>query len=52
LIPALVAAAKGTALVFEGDPMDQLNSWVALLASFDILYWGLGVVLFPRVVEE
>jgi len=25
---------------------------VALLASFDILYWGLGVVLFPRVVEE
>jgi heme exporter protein B len=52
LIPALVAAAKGTALVFEGDPMEQLDSWIALLASFDILYWGLGVVLFPRVVEE
>ena len=52
LIPALVAAAKGTALVFEGDPMEQFDSWIALLAAFDILYWGLGVVLFPRVVEE
>src|SRR5215471_20109895 len=52
LIPALVAAAKGTALVFEGDPMEQFNSWVLLLAVFDIVYWALGVVLFPRVVEE
>jgi len=52
LIPALVAAAKGTTLVFEGDPMDQLPSWISLLGSFDLLYWGLGVVLFPRVVEE
>src|SRR5262249_53779838 len=30
LIPALVAAAKGTALIFEGDPMEQLHSWVSL----------------------
>ena len=52
LIPALVAAAKGTALVFEGDPMTQFPSWIALLVSFDLLYWGLGFVLFPRVVEE
>ncbi|HVP60893.1 MAG TPA: heme exporter protein CcmB [Myxococcaceae bacterium] len=52
LIPALVAAAKGTALVFEGDPMGQFPSWVALLTSFDLIYWGLGVLLFPRVVEE
>ena len=52
LIPALVAAAKGTTLVFEGDPMGQLPSWLTLLGSFDAIYWGLGVVLFPRVVEE
>jgi len=52
LIPALVAAAKGTALVFDGDPMGQLPSWISLLGSFDLLYWGLGLVLFPRVVEE
>jgi heme exporter protein B len=52
LIPALVAAAKGTALVFEGDPMGQFPSWLTLLGSFDVIYWGLGVVLFPRVIEE
>jgi heme exporter protein B len=52
LVPALVAAAKGTALVFEGDPMSQFSSWLALLSGFDLLYWGLGVLLFPRVVEE
>jgi heme exporter protein B len=52
LIPALVAAAKGTALVFEGDPMSQSSSWLGLLAGFDLLYWGLGVALFPRVVED
>jgi heme exporter protein B len=52
LVPALVAAAKGTALAFEGDPMSQFPSWLALLGGFDLLYWGLGVLLFPRVVEE
>ena len=52
LIPALVAAAKGTTLIFEGDPMTQFPSWLALLGSFDLLYWGLGIVLFPRVIEE
>jgi heme exporter protein B len=52
LVPALVAAAKGTALAFEGDPMSQFPSWLALLGGFDLLYWGLGVLLFPRVIEE
>ena len=47
LIPALVAAAKGTALVFEGDPMGQFPSWVALLTSFDLIYWGWGSCCSP-----
>jgi heme exporter protein B len=52
LIPVLVAAAKASALVFEGDPMGQFDSWVGLLASFDLIYWSLGFALFPRVVED
>jgi heme exporter protein B len=52
LIPALVAAAKATSLVFEGDPMLQLGSWLGLLAGFDLVYWSLGFALFPRVVED
>jgi heme exporter protein B len=52
LIPALLASAKGLQLVFEGDPMEQLGSWLRLLAGFNVLYWSLGFVLFPRIVED
>ena len=52
LIPAVVAAAKATSLVFEGDPMLQFDSWVGLLAGFNVVYWSLGFALFPRVVED
>ena len=48
----LVAAAKATSLVFEGDPMLQFPSWLGLLAGFDLVYWSLGFVLFPRVLED
>lgn len=52
LIPALLAAVKGTGLIFEGDPMGQVGSWVGLLGGFNVLYWGLGFALFPRVIED
>lgn len=52
LIPALLSSVKATALTLEGDPMNQFNSWAALLGSFNLLYWGLGFALFPRVVED
>lgn len=52
LIPALLAVVKATALVLEGDPMGQLRSWLGLSASFNLVYWGLGFLLFPRVVED
>ena len=52
VVPALMAAAKGTMLVLQGDPMGQLNSWLGLLTAFNLIYWGLGLLLFPRVIED
>jgi heme exporter protein B len=52
LIPALLSAAKSTALIFEGDPMTQLGSWWALLVAFNLIYWALGFALFPKVIED
>jgi heme exporter protein B len=52
IIPALLAAAKATSLVLQGDPMNQLGSWYGLLIGFNLIYWGLGFVLFPRVIED
>lgn len=52
VVPALLASVKATSLVLQGDPMDQLDSWLALLVAFDVIYWSLGFLLFPRVVED
>lgn len=52
LVPALLAAVRATALVIEGDPMQQLGSWLGLLAAFNLIYWGIGVAVFPSVMEE
>lgn len=52
IVPALLAAAKGMTLVLQGDPMDQLSSWYGLLGGFNLIYWGLGFLLFPRVIED
>jgi len=43
---------KATSLVLTGDPMGQSRSWITLLAAFDLIYWSLCGVVFPKVVEE
>jgi heme exporter protein B len=52
VVPALLASAKAMTLVLQGDPMNQINSWFGLLAGFNLIYWGLGFLLFPRVIED
>ena len=52
LIPALLGCVKASTLIFQGDPMNQLDSWLVLLLAFNVIYWALGFVLFPRVIED
>jgi heme exporter protein B len=52
IVPALLAAVKATTLVLHGDPMLQLDSWFGLLAAFNVIYWALGLALFPQVIED
>lgn len=52
LIPGLLASVKATGLVLDGDPQGQFESWMRLLGAFNVLYWGLGFALFPRVIED
>ena len=52
IVPALLASVKATSLIFTGDPMGQLSSWLQLLAAFDLVYWSLCGVLFGRVLES
>jgi heme exporter protein B len=52
VVPVLLAAVKATSLLILGDPMGQLRPWGTLLASFAVIHWALGGLLFERVVED
>lgn len=52
LVPALLAAVKSTALVLEGDPMNQLPSWSGLLIAFNVIYWSLCGFLYHFLLED
>jgi len=32
--------------------MLQLGSWLGLLIAFNLIYWALGLALFPQVIED
>lgn len=51
LVPGLLAAVRLTTLLMQGDPMQELPGWLALLLVFNAMYWLLGTLLFERVVE-
>lgn len=52
LVPVLLASVEATSVLLEGDPMGQAPDWIALLVVFDVLFWILCGLLFPRLVEE
>jgi heme exporter protein B len=52
VVPALLGAAKGTALVFQGDPMGEAPGWMQLLALFNALHWSLSALLYERLLED
>ncbi len=52
VVPVLLGSVKAMELVLHGDPMGQLRSWTLLLLCFDVIYWSLGGILFPHVIEE
>lgn len=52
VIPVLLGSVKAMALILTQDPMEQLWPWTLVLLSFDVIYWSLCGILFPRAIEE
>ena len=52
VVPVILSAARGTTLVFEGDPMAQSGSWLGLLWAFNALHWSLSGLLYGRIAED
>ena len=52
VVPVVLATARATTLVLEGDPLDQADDWTALLAVFVVVHAAIDGLLFQRVVDE
>lgn len=52
VVPALLAAANATSKVFEGDPMNQVPSWLGLLVAYDVFHWSIMGLLYGWVLED
>jgi heme exporter protein B len=50
-IPVLVAGVKSTALA-AGAPGGDALSWLGLLAAFDLVFLGLGTLVFGHLLED
>jgi heme exporter protein B len=52
LVPAILSAVKSTSLIFSGDPMGQLSSWLSLLTCFDLVFWSVCGILYGKVIDR
>ena len=52
VVPAVLAASRATTLVIEGDPMEQVPAWLAVLGALNLVHWTASGLLFRWVVED
>jgi heme exporter protein B len=52
VVPALVAATRGTTVILDGDAMGDATLWLGLLTGFNVIHWSVSGLLFSRLVEE
>ncbi len=52
LAPLLIAATRATAGALVGAGLDELRSWLLVLAGFDIVFTASGWLGFEVIVEE
>jgi heme exporter protein B len=52
VMPVVICATRATSILFDGDVMNQVDDWLAVLLLFDLLHWALDGLLFARIVDE
>ena len=52
LIPVVIFGAGATQRLFNGRPLDEVMSFVRMLAAFDIVFLVVCILIFDSVVEE
>ncbi len=52
LVPVILGAVRGTGLVMDGRPWNEVQSWASMLLAYDVLFVALSALLFHYVVEQ
>jgi heme exporter protein B len=52
VVPVVMGASKATSLLFEGDPMHQVDDWMQILLLFNVVHWSIDGVFFSMIVDE
>ena len=48
--PVLIAGVQGTRALFTG--VEEVTHWVSLIAAFDLIYLGVALAIFPKMLRE
>ena len=48
--PVLIAGVQGTRMLFIGT--ESVTHWLSLVAAFDLIYLGIALAIFPRMLRS
>jgi len=52
LIPLLLSAVRASTILLQGGMPGELSTWLLLLASYDLLFAAVGLLIFDKIIEE
>jgi len=51
-VPVLIGSVELTGLALTGRPLSEGGNWITLLAVYDLIFLGAGLLLFDQLLEE
>ncbi|KAF0109978.1 MAG: heme exporter protein B [Chloroflexi bacterium] len=52
VIPLLLSAIRATSILLEGGSQTELNTWLVLLFSYDLIFLAISVMVFDKIIED
>ncbi len=52
VVPVLLSAVRLTAGILDALPLEDIQSWLGLLITFDVIFLAASFILFEYIVEE
>ena len=52
MVPPLIGAAQVTSRLLAGRPLAESAAWLQILATYDIVFLTLCILVFPAVLDE